>query len=147
MDFLKYSVALPALPEEPHDIAHRRLKVIVNGEEKDDAPIPLEVKAFEGLTIEQDAEVTLQLRNVDDSGNQSEPSVFEFKAVDNVAPAAPGSFGVTCVGETHKVEKEATDEAEPEPGPGLDEDTAEPDFTDDDTDDGPVDSVEPKGSL
>jgi len=112
MDRIQLKVQLPALPDVPHDIVRRRLVVIVDGQELDDMPVALATDSVQ-LSIEQDADVQLELRNIDDSGNPSEPAIVTFKAVDTVPPPAPGSFGVVVVGETHEADEVAADEVTP----------------------------------
>jgi len=97
-DLLTYSV-VAASPSAP-DVVSRELVVAVNGEVKP-------VVYFAGATTDlgtvdapQNSEVSLTLVDVDDAGNRSEPTSLVFVALDTLPPSAPGSIGVTLVGET-----------------------------------------------
>lgn len=101
---LTYSVSAAAPVDA--DVVARLLTLVVNGEEQGTAELP--ASATDSLSIfsvPQDAEVVLTLVDVDDAGNKSEPAVLTFTAVDTIAPAQPGSFGVTLVSETQSDEQ------------------------------------------
>lgn len=81
------------------DVVSRELTVVVGGE-------VVSTTAFGGgdtslgeISVPQDAAVTLTLVDIDDAGNRSQPAVVEFAATDTIAPAQPGSFGVSLVRE------------------------------------------------
>jgi len=91
--------AVTAAASADADVVERRLTIEIAGE-------PPVSKTFGGsdtnlgeIAVPQDATATLSLVDVDDAGNPSEPAVFEFTAVDTIAPAKPGEFGVTLVRE------------------------------------------------
>jgi|LakMenE01Jun11ns_1017448.scaffolds.fasta_scaffold9833791_2 hypothetical protein len=94
---LVYSVT--AAPVVDSDVFARRLVVTVNGENVSSTDHPAEVTSFGEVAVPQDSQVVLTLVDIDDAGNSSEPSVVEFTATDTIAPAKPGSFGVTLVRE------------------------------------------------
>jgi hypothetical protein len=82
------------------DVVERRLSVVVNGESNDSPLIfPAETTNFGEVSFAQGDNVVLTLVDVDDAGNVSEPAVVEFTALDTVAPAKPGEFGVTLARE------------------------------------------------
>ena len=98
-DSLRYQVSVG--PVVDGDVVTRQLSVYVNG-----ADTPREVRNYRptdtnlgDVIVEQGAAVVLRLVDIDDAGNQSEPAVLEFVAEDTIAPAQPGSLGVTLVGE------------------------------------------------
>lgn len=96
-DILKYSVSAPAPVDG--DVVSRILTVTVNGVEQ--PAVPLAGNATDLGTIEapQDAQVVLSLVDVDNAGLKSPPATLEFTAEDTIAPAQPGAFTVTLVGE------------------------------------------------
>jgi hypothetical protein len=94
---LVYSVSAAAPID--NDVVERRLTVDVVGSEPTTTTFPGDATDLGEIKVEQGATVTLSLVDVDDAGNPSEPAVFEFTAVDTIAPAKPGEFGVTLVRE------------------------------------------------
>ena len=81
------------------DVVSRELTTVVGGE-------VVSTKFFAGsdvllgeVSVPQDSQVVLTLVDIDDAGNRSQPAVVEFTATDTIAPAQPGSFGVSLVRE------------------------------------------------
>lgn len=104
-DVLTYQVSVA--PAVDADVKERLLSVYVGADE------PREVRRFEAtatdlgeIHVEQDTAVKLVLVDVDDAGNQSEPAVLEFVAVDTLPPSQPGALGVTLVREQPPVDNE-----------------------------------------
>lgn len=94
---LVYSVT--SGPAVDSDVVTRRLLVTVNGEVVSTVDHPKDTTSFGEIVVPQDANVVVTLVDVDDSGNESQPAFFEFEAKDTIAPAQPGSLGVTLVRE------------------------------------------------
>jgi len=124
LDTINFRVPLPPI-KEPHDVVRRSLKIEYDDPNTPDDTIsvPLEVHTVEGLSAPQDSKVTLTLTHIDDSGNVSEPTVYQFTARDDVAPPAPGAFGVIVEGETRTV---TPADPLPEDTPPADVDPDEP---------------------
>lgn len=97
-DVLTYAVS--AAPVTDGDVVSRELSVVVNGLEQPVVSFPGYAVDLGVVVVPQDAEVVLRLVDVDDAGNRSAPAEVSFVAKDTVPPAAPGSLGVTLVGET-----------------------------------------------
>lgn len=95
---LVYSVAA-GLPVDA-DVTARELTIVVNGERLSE-PVSFAGDAIDlgEIKVEQNAVVLLTLVDIDDAGNRSQPATFEFTATDTIAPAQPGSFGVSLVRE------------------------------------------------
>lgn len=81
------------------DVVSRELTTVVGGE-------VVSTKFFAGsdvllgeVSVPQDSAVVLTLVDIDDAGNRSQAAVVEFTATDSIAPAQPGSFGVSLVRE------------------------------------------------
>ena len=98
-DKLTYRVSVA--PSVDGDVVTRRLSVTVGG-----ADSPREVRDYEpsatelgDVIVDEGEAVVLQLVDIDNAGNQSEPAVLEFVAQDTIAPAQPGALGVTLVAE------------------------------------------------
>lgn len=96
-EMLVYNVTAGAVVDK--DVAERRLTVTVNGEVRETTPFSPDVTNFGELSFTDNDNVVLSLVDVDDAGNVSKPAVVEFVALDTVAPAAPGEFGVSFVRE------------------------------------------------
>ena len=94
---LVYNVTAGAVVDK--DVAERRLSVTVNGEVRETKPFAPDTTSFGELAFADNDNVVLSLVDVDDAGNVSKPAVVEFVALDTVAPAAPGEFGVSFVRE------------------------------------------------
>jgi hypothetical protein len=94
---LVYSVT--AGPAVDSDVTSRRLTVTINGEVSSTVDHPAETTSFGEVAAPQDASVVISLVDIDDAGNESQPSFYEFVAKDTIAPAQPGSLGVTLVRE------------------------------------------------
>lgn len=95
---LVYTIGLP--PAGAADVTKRKLSVTI-GEG------PTQVVELDGsatshlLAVERDLPVSLQLTDVDGSGNESQPSpVLAFTSRDTVPPPAPGELAVTGVSQT-----------------------------------------------
>jgi hypothetical protein len=87
-------VQLPPLAAgEPGEVLKRTLSRSVNGGETvvQDVAVDMAETSFEAL---QNDSVHLELRNIDDGNNVSEPSIFDFVVLDTIAPAAPSEMGV-----------------------------------------------------
>lgn len=95
---LVYSVSAGAPVDA--DVTARELTVVANGERLGE-PVSFAGTAVElgEIKVEQNASVLLTLVDIDDAGNRSQPATFEFTALDTIAPAQPGSFGVALVRE------------------------------------------------
>ena len=94
---LVYSVT--AGPVVDSDVVKRLLTATVNGEASEPSEFPADATNFGEIGFNDNDSVVLSLVDVDDAGNSSEPAVFEFVATDTIAPAQPGSFGVTLLRE------------------------------------------------
>jgi hypothetical protein len=94
---LVYSVT--AGPAVDADVASRRLTVTINGEVSSTVDHPSDTTSFGEISAPQDASVVVSLTDIDDAGNESQPTFYEFVAKDTIAPAQPGSLGVTLVRE------------------------------------------------
>lgn len=131
MDVMIYNVELP--PAVSHDVVARKLTVAREGVSPVEIDLPKDALLVENLTGPQDSVVTLSLVDIDDAGNESEPSVATFTLVDNIPPAKPGEIAIAIVGEIH--EEDPVEPGEPGEGDGGSEEPGEP------TD--PVEPVEP----
>lgn len=96
-EMLVYSVTAGTVVDK--DVAERRLSVTVNGEVRETKPFAPDTTSFGELSFTDNDNVVLTLVDVDDAGNVSKPATVEFVALDTVAPAAPGEFGVSFVRE------------------------------------------------
>jgi len=94
---LVYNVTAGSVVDK--DVAERRLSVTVNGEVRETKPFAPDTTSFGELSFADNDNVVLTLVDVDDAGNVSSPATVEFVALDTVAPAAPGEFGVSFVRE------------------------------------------------
>jgi hypothetical protein len=94
---LVYSVS--AGPAVDADVTGRQLTVVVNGEVLSTVELAGSATDLGEVKVEQNANVTLSLVDVDDAGNRSQPAVLDFVATDTIPPAQPGSFGVTLARE------------------------------------------------
>ncbi len=94
---LVYNVTSGAVVDK--DVSERRLSVTVNGEVRETKPFGPETTNFGELSFADNDNVVLTLVDVDDAGNVSSPATVEFVALDTVAPATPGEFGVSFVRE------------------------------------------------
>lgn len=97
-DLLTYNVVATAAVDS--DVVGRELVVSVNGDVKPTVYFAGNTTELGSVTVPQNAEVVLTLTDVDDAGNRSEPTSLIFVALDTLPPSAPGSIGVTLVGET-----------------------------------------------
>lgn len=94
-DTLVYDVLLPAAGV---DVESRELTVTINGTAQ---PVltPDKFATTTRISVPQDSTIHLSLVDIDDAGNRSEPSTYDFVALDTLPPATPGALGVTLVGE------------------------------------------------
>jgi hypothetical protein len=92
-NMLVYGLQLPA--DTASDIVSRELTVSVEGSD----PVVVEATETTEFSAPDNALVNLSLVFVDDAGNRSEATTFEFTALDTIAPPAPGEFGVALLRE------------------------------------------------
>lgn len=91
---LVYALTLP--PAGAPDVVRRVVTQTVNGGE------PTEFDATDGMEVRynDNDQVVLTLRDIDDAGNESAPSEpFAFTATDAIAPPQPGQVGLTLLRE------------------------------------------------
>lgn len=86
-------------PTVDSDVVTRRLMVTVNGLPAGSTDHPKDTTSFGEIKVDQDASVVVTLVDIDDAGNESQPAFLEFVAKDEIAPAQPGTLGVTLVRE------------------------------------------------
>lgn len=98
-DLLQFEVILP--PASAPDVAVRNVTIDINGN-VNTLTLEHDVNRIENLEGEQGATVTITLVDVDDTDNESEPSVKTVVLVDTIAPPKPGEIGLTVVNETFK---------------------------------------------
>jgi hypothetical protein len=96
-DMLKFYLALPT--KGSADVVSRELTVAVAGAE----PVVYtlggdEVASAEFVGSDNDV-VVGSLVDVDDAGNKSQPSTFEFTLLDTIPPVTPGAVGLVVTGE------------------------------------------------
>jgi hypothetical protein len=96
------------------DVVSRELTVTVNGVELTVVHAVGNATDLGSVDVPQDSRVALSLVDVDDAGNRSAPATVEFTAVDTLAPAQPGGFNVTLVGETVVADVPVVEESTPE---------------------------------
>lgn len=96
------------------DVVERKLSMVVN----DGEPV---LKVFAGdatdlgeISLKQGDYAVLELVDVDDSGNESEPAVLTLKAADTIPPSVPGGFTVSLLREVEDVVPDTPDEPEAE---------------------------------
>lgn len=90
-------VTLQLPPAGAPDVVSRSL-VVTTPNGSSNSVVPGSTTSFE-FTVEQDALVTVELVDIDDSGNKSLPSTLRFTAVDSIPPPAPGTLSVSSVRE------------------------------------------------
>lgn len=105
MSKIIFEVALPGLAAP--DVVKRELSVQIGTE-------PVSVVTLEGATLSdatvtnlkgtQDSPLHLELVDIDDAGNRSQPSVYDAVLADTFAPPAPGALGIKAIGEDFTVE-------------------------------------------
>jgi len=111
MKIMVFKVTLPAIPDKL-DIVRRELQVLVDGVLSQTTNIvELDQTEVDDLEAAVGATVTLELRDVDDAGIMSSPSVAEFVSTDTIPPPQPGTLGVVVTGER------IVPDPEPEPAP------------------------------
>lgn len=94
-DILVYDVLLPAAGV---DVESRELTVTIDGTAQP-AMTPAKGDVSTQIKVPQDSTCHLSLVDIDDAGNRSEPSTFDFVATDTLPPATPGALGVNLVSE------------------------------------------------
>lgn len=77
-------------PPVDADVTERRLTVTVNGEVFSTDVYGGSVVSFGEKAFKQGDNVVLNLVDVDDVGNVSEPAIVEFVANDTIPPSVPG---------------------------------------------------------
>ena len=82
-----------------NDVVERKMTITVNDNVVDTKSYKGDVVDLGELGFEEQDKVSLSLVDVDNVGNVSPAAIFEFVAVDTIAPPAPGSFGVKLVRE------------------------------------------------
>lgn len=93
-NLFRVRVLLP--PVNGPDVAKRKLLRTMNDDP--DTTVELGITTSEHETTfkaRQDDRVRLELRQVDDVGNVSEPSILDFTVIDTTPPAAPAEMSVT----------------------------------------------------
>lgn len=98
MDVLTYQVSVG--PVVDHDVVSRELSCVIDAGEPVVSSFPGSTTDLGLVSAPQGASVILALVDIDDAGNRSDAATLEFVAADTLPPAAPGSFGVTLVGES-----------------------------------------------
>lgn len=94
---LKYKVTLPA--PGAGDVATRKLSITAGDNPTTTVDLPGNATSHE-FTIGRDVAVSLQLVDVDSSGNASPPSpVLAFTSKDTIPPPAPGELAAELVGQ------------------------------------------------
>ena len=94
-DLIRVRVLFP--PVSDADVETRALTITDPSGSRVEAVAKDEVQ--KEFIFSQNASVTLELRDTDDAGNVSPPSVRTFTALDVIPPAQPGEMGVEFVGE------------------------------------------------
>lgn len=112
-DKISFLVKLP--PKSAPDVVRRILTVNIGEDNQTGIDTDKELTEFGPLTGDEGAAIKITLVDVDNAGNQSEPSVFEGVLADTFAPPAPGAIGVVAVGESF--EQEPAPEPTPNPAP------------------------------
>ena len=112
-DMLVYQVEIKPVHHDS-DVVHRHLNVVVNGKARPCLVLPRETAAVGGLKFHDGDHVVLELRDVDEAGNESAPAVCDLGIVaDTIPPSAPEGFVATQTGEVpdtenpHEVEAHA----------------------------------------
>lgn len=72
------------------DVMERRFTILVNGELISSEVFEASTVSFGEKVFTQGDNVVLNLVDVDDVGNVSEPAIVEFVANDTIPPSAPG---------------------------------------------------------
>lgn len=121
-EMLLYEIRIAPVSAES-DVLERHLKVVVNGTEVGVVRYARETVKVGGLRFLDGDEVHLELRDVDDAGNASEPAILDFIAKDTIPPDAPEGFGVELIGEVSAAHviaaAEGHSDAEGKPGAGT----------------------------
>lgn len=96
-DVLTYRVSAAAPVDS--DVVSRIVTLTVNGADQGSTAYPVGTD-LGVVVVPQNAVVKISLVDVDDAGNRSPASEYEFTAVDTLPPAQPGFLGVTLVSES-----------------------------------------------
>ena len=117
MKIMVFTVLLPKLTNKL-DIVKRELQVLVDGTLSQTTNISdLDQNEVAGLEAVAGSTVTLELRDVDDAGLMSAPSIAEFVSTDTIPPPQPGALGAIITGERVIPDPEPVPEPDPEPVP------------------------------
>ena len=118
-DMLVYQVDINPVTNDS-DVLHRHLKVVVNGKTRPCLVLPRETTAVGGLKFHEGDYVVLELHDVDEAGNESEPAVIDLGIVtDTIPPSVPEGFSAKQTGEVpdtenpHEVEAHVPTSIEP----------------------------------
>ena len=117
IDVLVYG--LSASPSTAADAVSREVSVSVNGAEPVVSTFPPTATDLGEVSAAQDSTVRVEVVDIDDAGNRSEPAVLEFVATDTIPPPVPGGLGVLLLREesvedvTPPVEEPSGDVAPP----------------------------------
>jgi hypothetical protein len=94
---LKFVLMLPAAGAA--DVVTRRLVVKIGDAEPTTAELAGDAVESVEMSGEENAAVVGSLVDVDDAGNESEPSTFSFVLLDTIAPPQPGAIGLKVTAE------------------------------------------------
>lgn len=94
---LRYHFSLPPAPAGIDDFDHREATVTVDGVARDTVTVAKDATEFTA-DFDRNVAVSVSLRDVDTSGNKSDPSdPLTFTATDTVPPPKPGELSVSKV--------------------------------------------------
>lgn len=94
---LIFKISLP--PVGASDVVERRLTVTVGGGDPIVATMDPTVDTTGELAGNDNDAVHAELIDVDDSGNQSQPSTLDAVLTDTIPPPQPGAMGITMIRE------------------------------------------------
>lgn len=107
-NMLKFCVCLP--PKSADDVTSRELCVSINDGDTVKKTVDGDTVHVDEFVGQHGDTVAGYLVDIDGAGNRSEPSLFNFTLVDNIAPPMPGEVGVMVLGQ---VEPEAPTPVDP----------------------------------
>lgn len=96
VDILTYQVV--AVESSASDVVSRELRVSIDSAEPSTMVINGKATTFDAFDVKQGSAVRIELTDIDDSGNRSEPAIAEFVALDTLPPPVPG-FSVSLIAE------------------------------------------------
>ena len=108
MSIISFNIVLP--PVVDSDVVARELVIQIDGVEPEIVDLGI-TETEVGREGPQDAELRLELTNIDDAGNRSMPSILVAVLADTFSPAQPGELSIVATGERNEPEPEP----EPEP--------------------------------